>query len=66
MLCYEIDWGWKFYSEKHLTKLKYPHTIIMFTRRVCSFKENVYIKINRLIPQEFSHIISFSAFVKVL
>ena len=38
VLCYGIDLGWKFYSEKHLTKLKYPHTTIMFTRRVCCFK----------------------------
>ena len=34
-------WVWvgsEVYSEKHLTKLKYPHIMIMFTCRVCCFK----------------------------
>ena len=30
-----------FIVKKNLTTLKYPHTMIMFTRRVCCFNEIV-------------------------
>ena len=38
VLCYELDKDLKFYSGKHLTKLKYPHMKIMFTCREYCFK----------------------------
>ena len=29
VLCYEIDHDWKFCSEKHLTRLKYPYIMTL-------------------------------------